>query len=328
MGSTKSKLIQLFKERKDYVSGQKLAEELEISRTAVWKNIKELEKDGFVFESLKRKGYRLLESPVSISPSDIQQSLRTTELGKPLFYFQEVTSTQEKIHMLAKEGYPNGTVVLAGEQTAGKGRRKREWSSLKGKGMWMSVLLRPPFSPGKAPQLTLVTATTIVRVLQEFGVTATIKWPNDIMIGDRKVCGILTEMKAELDCIDYLVLGIGLNVNQAEAEMPEELKKKATSLYNEKNEVFKIEEIVSHLLNRFEQELDRFYKEGFLPFQKEWQASGYKTGEWIDVSTWNKPWRAKVIRIEEDGALTVLDEYGEEQRLYSAEILWNDHYHS
>ncbi|SDI98632.1 biotin--[acetyl-CoA-carboxylase] ligase [Salimicrobium halophilum] len=327
MGSTKSKLIQLFKEQEDYLSGQRLAERLNVSRTAVWKNIKELEKEGFVFESLKWKGYKLLESPVSISPSEVQQSLDTIELGKKLFYFKEVTSTQERVHALAKEGYPHGTVVLAGEQTAGKGRRKREWSSLKGKGMWMSLLLRPPFPPAKAPQLTLVAATTVVQVLREFGVTAKIKWPNDIMIGDRKVCGILTEMQAEQDWIDYLVLGIGLNVNQNETEMPGELKKKATSLYIETGVESAIEDIVSCLLNRFEVELGRFYDKGFLPFQQEWQSSGYKTGEWVDVSTWKKPWRAKVTRIEEDGALTVLDEQGQEQRLYSAEILWNDHYY-
>lgn len=325
-GSTKRKLIHLFKETDEYLSGQWLAEKLSVSRTAVWKNIKELEKEGFSFDVVKKKGYKLTGASPGISPASVQSALHTVHIGQTLYHFTEVGSTQEKVHMMAKEGYPHGTVVLADEQTAGKGRMKREWNSLKGKGVWMSVLLRPSFPPQLAPQLTLVTATSIVKVLRKTGINATIKWPNDIMIGDRKVCGILTEMRAEQDSVDYLVMGIGLNVNQSREELPEELKQKATSLRIETGESRDLSELVTEILNRFEMDVDRFHEEGFLPFQQEWEEIGYKAGEWVSVSTWGTPWQARIIRMESDGALIVTDESGTEQRLYSAEILWNDNY--
>ncbi|SIS37197.1 biotin--[acetyl-CoA-carboxylase] ligase [Salimicrobium flavidum] len=325
-GSTKRKLIDLFKETEDYLSGQWLADTLSVSRTAVWKNIKELEKEGFLFEVVKKKGYKLVGTSPGISPASIQSTLNTKEIGRTFYHFTEVKSTQEKIHTMAKEGYPNGTVALADEQTAGKGRMKRDWNSLKGKGIWMSLLLRPSIPPQKAPQLTLVAATSIVNVLQASGIEATVKWPNDLMIGDRKVCGILTEMRAEQDSIDYLALGIGLNVNQSLEDMPVELERKATSLYMETGEERVISEIVTELLNRLEYELNRYFELGFSPFQEEWGKIGYKVGQWVSVSTWGEPWRAKIDRMEADGALMVLDSSGREHQLYSAEILWNENY--
>ncbi|SDX72395.1 MULTISPECIES: biotin--[acetyl-CoA-carboxylase] ligase [Salimicrobium] len=325
-GSTKTRLISLLKESGGYLSGQKLAGELNVSRTAIWKNIKELEKEGFTFEAVKKKGYRLKDEADDMPPSFVQSALTTEEIGHPLFHFKEVTSTQEKIHTLAKEGKPHGTVVLADEQTAGKGRRKRAWDSPKGSGVWMSLLLRPSFSPQRAPQVTIVAASALVKALRNFGISATIKWPNDVMIGDRKVSGILTEMRAEQDFVEYIVLGLGVNINQREEDLPENLREKATSIQRETGKKTSIGEVAVAVLHEFEQEYERFIEEGFTCFENDFSTIGYKVGEWVQVSTWKEPWLARIDKIEADGALSVTDESGKRERLYSAEILWNKHY--
>ncbi|WP_369813137.1 biotin--[acetyl-CoA-carboxylase] ligase [Virgibacillus halodenitrificans] len=232
MESTRNKLIDLLAKDKDtYISGQMLSEHLGISRSAVWKHMKNLEKDGYQIEGKSNKGYRIISFPDKLSENTIKWGLNTSWLGSKIIHKESTPSTQVIAHQLAQEGSPHGTIILADEQTSGRGRLNREWFSSKGKGIWMSIILRPEILPYLAPQLTLLTATVLAEVVQKnTTVTPMIKWPNDILINKKKTAGILTEMQAEQDQIQYVIIGIGMNINQTKEDIPIEIQSKATSL--------------------------------------------------------------------------------------------------
>src|SRR5690554_2579049 len=216
MQSTRNKLIHLLANNDDqYISGQKLSEMLHISRSAIWKQMKNLEKAGYEIEGKPNQGYRILSFPDDLSEYTLQWGLDTEWIGKKIIHKQTTTSTQIVAHKLAQENCEHGTIVIADEQTKGKGRMNRPWHSSKKKGIWMSIILRPAILPYRAPQLTLLTATVLADVINEhIGIRPQIKWPNDILINNKKTAGILTEMQAEQDQIQYVVIGVGLNVNQ------------------------------------------------------------------------------------------------------------------
>ncbi|WP_173916320.1 biotin--[acetyl-CoA-carboxylase] ligase [Halobacillus sp. Marseille-Q1614] len=325
MESTRNRLIHLLNENEGYQSGQDLSEKLSISRTAVWKHMKELEKDGYQIEAVQRKGYRIVSSPDKISENTLQWGLKTEWMAKQMHHFEEVTSTQDVAHQLAKQGKPHGTVVIADQQLKGKGRMERPWDSPKGKGIWMSVLLRPKLLPIQAPQLTLLAATVLAEVIeQQTGLKPQIKWPNDILLEHKKMAGILTEMQAEQDQIQYVVLGMGLNVNQKLEDIPEALRHKATSLLVETDEEWGIQEMIQAILTQFEKTYDRFIEEGFQHIKQTWENYGYKIGEEVEISTLRKSWKATLLGIEPDGALRAKDQDGKEEKLYSAEIHWGE----
>ena len=201
------------------VSGQQLAEEFGISRTAIWKHIKELEEKGYAIESVKKKGYRIVSIPDTLESLAIQTGLKTKHIGRNIEYVESCSSTQIIAHKLAQEGAPDGTVVLTETQTAGRGRMARKWDSAAGKGVWMSVILRPDVVPQKAPQFTLVTAVAVVRAIEEVTkLQPKIKWPNDILLNGKKCTGILTELQSDADGIQALIIGIGLNINQEKTD--------------------------------------------------------------------------------------------------------------
>ncbi|WP_431799147.1 biotin--[acetyl-CoA-carboxylase] ligase [Halobacillus andaensis] len=325
MESTRNRLIQLLDKSDGYISGQQLSDKLNISRTAVWKHMKELEKDGYEIEAIQRKGYRILSSPDKVSENTVQWGLDTNWLGHQLFHYKEVPSTQDIAHQLAKQNKPHGTVVIADEQVKGKGRMSRPWHSPKGKGVWMSILLRPDLVPVQAPQLTLLAATVLAEVFgEEETIAPQIKWPNDILISHKKVSGILTEMQAEHDQIQYVVLGIGINVNQTSEEIPEELRKKASSLRIESEQIWPITDTIKKLLHQFEVTYDQFMAHGFQHVKKLWEKYGYQIGEKVTIKTMKKEWEAVLVGIEPDGALRARDFNGNEEKLYSAEIQWGE----
>ncbi|MFC7060430.1 biotin--[acetyl-CoA-carboxylase] ligase [Halobacillus seohaensis] len=325
METTRNRLIQLLNQEEGYISGQQLSEQLSISRTAVWKHMKELEKDGYEMESVQRKGYRILSSPNKVSENTLQWGLNTSWIGHHLYHYDEVSSTQEIAHQLAKQGKPHGTVVVANEQLEGKGRMARPWHSPKGKGIWMSILLRPDLSPVQAPQLTLLAATVLAEVIaRRSNLSPQIKWPNDILINHKKVSGILTEMQAEHDQIQYVVLGIGINLNQLDEEIPSEIRHKASSLQVESMQDWLIAETIQDILMNFETTYDEFSVEGFNHVKEIWEQYGYKIGDKVTITTMKRKWEATLVGIEADGALNTRDMYGTEEKLYSAEIEWGE----
>ncbi|UOR12483.1 biotin--[acetyl-CoA-carboxylase] ligase [Halobacillus amylolyticus] len=325
MESTRKQLIELLDSQQGHISGQDLSKRLNISRTAVWKHMKELEKDGYEIEAVQRKGYKIISSPNKVSENTLQWGLNTDWLGHNLQHFEEVTSTQEVVHQLAKQGKPHGTVVIADKQVQGKGRMSRNWDSPKGKGIWMSILLRPELLPYQAPQLTLLAATVLAEVIAEqSSILPQIKWPNDLLVNHKKVSGILTEMQAEQDQIQYVVLGIGINVNQTESDIPEELQHKASSLQIESQQQWSIQGTIQRILQQFERTYDQFMTNGFKDVKLKWEQFGYRIGEEVTISTMKKSWQARLVGIEPDGALLARDEKGKEEKLYSAEIHWGE----
>lgn len=225
----KAKILTCLKEAGDYVSGQALCQQFGVSRTAVWKAIRQLQEEGWEIEAVRNRGYRLRESGDVYNQAALESALTTRWLGRNLVFLDEVDSTNTQVRRLADQGAPEGTLVAAEQQNAGKGRRGRSWMGPKGSGVWMSFLLRPEFMPEAASMLTLVAAMAVSDGIREVtGLDCRIKWPNDIVADGKKLCGILTEMSSEMDGIHYVIVGIGINVGIR--EFPEELKETATSL--------------------------------------------------------------------------------------------------
>lgn len=225
----KTKILKTLKSATGYVSGQELCENLGVSRTAVWKVIRQLEEDGYRIEAVRNRGYRLLESEDVFTGEEIRSALHTRRIGQELVFLDTTDSTNNEARRRAEQGAPDGTLVVAIEQTAGKGRRGRSWVSPGGTGVWMSLLLRPDIPPECASMLTLVAAMAVETGIRRVtGLEGQIKWPNDVILDGKKVCGILTEMSTEMESIHYVIVGIGINVGIT--EFPGELQDTATSL--------------------------------------------------------------------------------------------------
>ena len=227
----KSKVLELLKHSDDYISGQRICEQLGVSRTAVWKVMNRLREEGYVIDSVNNKGYKLLSCPDLLSEDLISSSLheRQTDFIQKVVYLPDVDSTNTYAKSAAEHGLPDRTLVTADRQTSGKGRRGRSFSSPGGVGIFMTLLLKPDIPPLKASMLTLPAGMAVCQALREItGIPAMIKWPNDIVVNGKKVCGILTEMSTEEDAIRYVVVGIGINANTT--DFPEEIRATATSL--------------------------------------------------------------------------------------------------
>lgn len=304
-----------------YLSGQHLADLIGCSRTAVWKHIEELRKEGFELEAVKRKGYRILKTPERITADEVRLGLKTNFIGKNIHYEETVDSTQKIAHQLASEGVPEGTVILAEEQLSGRGRMDRKWHSPKYTGIWMSLILRPNILLTKAPQLTLLTAVSVVQAIEELtSLTPEIKWPNDILINGKKVTGILTELQAEADRIHSIIVGIGINVNQRLDDFPEELHDKASSLLIETGEPVPRAELIRAIFTRFEKLYQLYLKEGFYPIKLLWESYAVSIGKPIKARTLMNTIEGKALGITDDGVLKVEDDMGVIHHVYSADI--------
>ncbi len=245
------------------MSGQQLCDRLGVSRTAVWKVMKQLKEEGYQIESVPSRGYRLVESPVDVySESEIASRLQTKWAGRRLVFFESTGSTNPDAKRFAEEGAPHGTTVVADRQTAGRGRRGRSWESPAGRSIYFTSIVRPAFVPDKASMITLVMALSVAEAIQEVtGLPTGIKWPNDIVVNGKKVVGILTEMSMtpEMNEIQFLVAGVGVNVNQESLEeFPEELRGTATSLKIESGRQFDRAALLAEILARFEESYETF----------------------------------------------------------------------
>lgn len=324
MSSTRERIIALLAANSDsYISGQSISDQLKISRTAVWKQMKVLKEDGYLIEAIPNKGYRIISTPTKLSENTLQWGLHTNWLGKSIEFFEEVDSTQTKANILAQQGCNHGTIVIASKQGAGRGRMNRAWYSNNEDGIWMSIVLRPKVLPAHAPQFTLLTGTVLADVLSEkTNLDIRIKWPNDLFIGDKKVAGILTEMQAEQDQIQHLVIGIGINVNQLTSELPDEIKNKATSLREETSHVYSIKELIQAVLEAFEAAYERYLDLGFSEIKAKWEKRGYKMNENVTYHSGNVQSQGIIKGINESGALLVQNSDNQIITLYSAEIDW------
>jgi len=246
-------LKELIENKNRYISGQELSEKFGVSRTAIWKYIKKLKDEGFVIESVTNKGYILIDSPDTLYPVEIKRNLKTEFIGKEIIYLDSVDSTNNYGKNLASKGFDDGTVIVAEEQTKGRGRLGREWISQKGKGIWMTLMLKPDIKPDKASQVTLIAALSVLKGIKNVAdVDIMIKWPNDLVINGKKICGILTELGAEIDIINFLCVGIGINVNGEEDDFNKIGLNTATSLKATIGETIDRKRLIVEILESFE----------------------------------------------------------------------------
>ncbi len=249
----KEQILTKLREQHGFVSGQELCDTLGVSRTAVWKAINGLRSAGYEIEAVQNKGYRLVSTPNILTEHEIASRLETTWAGCELHYFDETGSTNIDAKNLAEQGAPHGTLVVADTQTNGRGRRGHTWQSPSGSTIAMSLVMRPTFSPEKASMLTLVMGLAVADAIAEVsGLQTQIKWPNDAVINRKKVTGILTEMSAEPGYIQYVVIGIGINVNSAIEEFPEEIRDMATSMKLECGREISRAEVIAAAMKYFE----------------------------------------------------------------------------
>ncbi len=315
----KDKIIERLYLEKGFVSGEVISNEYGLSRTAIWKYVKSLREEGYEIESRTKKGYMLVSIPDNINYKQIQKDLKTSIIGKEIFYYDSLESTNTKAKEIALQ-INEGALVVADEQTAGKGRLGRKWTSPKNKGLYMSVILKPKTNPANIARLTLLGAAAINLALLDIGIKSEIKWPNDIVINGKKVAGVLTEMNSELGTINYIVLGIGINVNIDLDQIPEELKEKATSLKIIKGEEVDRRELFIRLFTR----MDELYRE-FLQTGEIERAiqicidNSAVIGKEIVVHQGEDKRQGRAIEINKKGELLVEFETGVEN-LFSGEI--------
>jgi BirA family transcriptional regulator, biotin operon repressor / biotin---[acetyl-CoA-carboxylase] ligase len=318
----RKKLLDAFSNNDDqYLSGQILADTIGCSRTAIWKHIEELRKDGFELEAIRNKGYRIVKTPERVSADEIRLGLKTKYLGQSIHYEDTVDSTQRVAHRLAYDQSMEGTVVVAEEQTLGRGRMERKWYSPKYTGIWMSIILRPKIPLPKAPQLTLIAAVAVVQAIEELTeLTPQIKWPNDILINGKKMTGILTELQAEADQINSVIIGMGINVNQKLEDFPVELREIATSLAIEQGVYFSRSAIIRSVLTHLEKLYFIYIEKGFFPIKILWESYAISIGKTIKARTLSNVIEGKALGITDDGVLRIEDHSGEIHHIYSADI--------
>lgn len=304
-----------------YVSGEEISRKLSISRTAVWKQINKLREEGYEFEAVSRKGYRLISRPERLEYSALLQVLNTTAFGRKLKLLDVTTSTQEEVRLRAEQGAEEGTLVIAEEQTIGRGRQGRKWHSPAGKGIWMSLLLRPRLPLSAAPQLTLLSAVAVCRAIRAVtGVAAGIKWPNDLLVDGRKVCGILLESAGEDEMIRYCIAGIGIDANLTPDDLPPELASIATSLQIESGRKVDRAVLIGAVMAELEKLYGLYMEEGFAPIGHLWEALSVTTGRQITIKTAQGEVAGRAMGLDERGGLIVMQEDNRLTTIFSGEV--------
>ncbi len=315
----KDKVLSFLIEQSDYISGEEISQNLGVTRACIWKAVKKLQDEGYVIESSTRKGYKLIERPNVITSLEVREIISSKIFGKHIEYFNAVNSTNEKAKELATNGAVEGTVILADKQVSGKGRLGRGWSSPSKTGIWMSVILKPCILPQSASQITLIAGLCMCEAIQAVtGLEAKIKWPNDIVVNGKKVCGILTEMSAEIERINYIVLGIGVNVNQK--AFPEYLPY-ATSLMIEGKKEYQRKYIIKDFLERFEKAYAAFCEtENLVAILERYERNCITLGKSVKIIEQKGEYIAQAIGITSDGSLQIVTQEGEERTVVSGEV--------
>jgi len=313
----RSSILEMLRSRPgQLVSGVELGKQLNISRVAVSKQIQRLRKEGYDIESTASMGHCLKRLPDLLRPEEVYPRLTTKILGREICYFSSIASTNDEAKKRAMAGCPEGTLVITEMQLGGRGRLSRGWFSPMAKGIWFSIVLRPPFPPQEAPKCTLMAAVAVNRAIREVaGIFCGIKWPNDILCNGRKLVGILTEMSAEMDAINHIVIGVGINVNIDPSEIPVELKATATSVSMEAGfEISRID-LFAKVLEKMEELYLQVKSEGFSSVLEAWRQESVTLGRMVNVIGFDKSFVGKAVDIDAEGALLVETEQGVERVL-------------
>lgn len=315
-------ILRLFREQDGFVSGEKISRSLNVTRTAVWKHISALRDAGYVIEATPSRGYRLVASPDILNIEELASQLHTSSIGRRLVCLSETVTTNADSFRLAEDGAVEGTVVIADAQSSGKGRLGRAWTSPPGVNLYCSVVLRPSIKPYEAPQLTFLSAVAVARAIELItNLKPEIKWPNDVLIQGKKVAGLLNEMSAETDAINFVILGVGVNLNMTFGQFPSDLRHPATSLLLETGQPVGRVRFTATLLN----ELDRLYTDfrshGFALVREEWQQRCSANGRHVVVTDCGvEVVSGKYFGIDGDGALLVRRSNDKIERILSGDV--------
>jgi len=317
------KILSKLRASTEYISGEDLCKSADVSRAAIWKHIEKLREEGYDIEASPHMGYRLVGIPDRLIPSEVKWKLKAKVLGREIISYKKVDSTNDIAYELAEKGLKEGSVILSEEQEKGKGRHGRSWLSPSKGGIYFSVILRPRMTPNEIPKITLLAAVATARAIRDVtGLMAMIKWPNDILINHKKVCGILTEMKAEQDGVDFIVIGIGINVNTPHKQLP----KLASSLREElrlsgKDEYVSRIELAKRLIECLEEDYFLLKKDGFRQIMDEWKRLTDMIGSSVKVVVQNRTFEALVHNVDPDGSLVVRRDAGTLERISSGDII-------
>lgn len=288
-----------------FISGEQISRDLHVSRTAIWKHINILKERGYIFESSTRKGYRLIYAPNLLTPLEIDSVLHTENFGRHVVYLSSTTSTNEEAKKIAREGAEEGTIVVAEEQTGGRGRLTRSFYCPFAKGIWFTLILRPKFFPLEASKCTLMAAVGVCRGIRRLGLQdAGIKWPNDILYHGKKLVGILTEMSASMEKIDYIIIGAGINTGMKKSEFPELFRESATSFLAEGIDVSR-KDLLAAILAELEKEYEIAQTQGFDKVLEDWKALSVTLGQDVRVIMGEENYTGKAVDIDKDGCLLV-----------------------
>lgn len=315
-------LAAIKEKRGEWVSGEVLSWSLKVTRTTIWKQVKTLQAEGYAIETSPKKGYRLAALPDILSPEEVLRGLKTEVFGKEHYcYLKEIDSTNNYAKKLAAQGYPEGTLVIAERQTAGRGRRGRQWHSEPGQAIFMSLILRPALPIKELSRITLFIAVAVVDTLERFGIKSGIKWPNDVLINGRKIAGILTEAVTDMDGIEYIVTGIGLNVNNRIADFPEEFRGIATTMREEAGQSIPRVEVLQEFLWQLERGYRQMISGGFGEVLEKVRSLSLVIGRDIKIDSVNGITTGRAIDIDNNGFLMVRDSEGNIHNVMSGEIL-------
>lgn len=319
---SREQILDLLEQNRDSrVSGAELSRALGVSRSAIWKQIEALRALGYEISGGTNQGYRLKGLPDLLYPREIQKDLHTSSLGRQIYHLRSSGSTNQVALELGRQGCPEGTLVVAEEQTAGKGRWQRSWFSPAGTGIWMSLVLRPPLAPYRVPQMTLVIGVSCAQAIYgRLGLRPGIKWPNDIVYGGRKLCGILVEMEAAAEQLHFLVAGIGINVNQEPADFPPGLRDTAASLRMIAGRPVERLPLVRRLLEALEENYRGYCRDGFEPVRQQWLEYQVTIGKVVRVQAGAEEFTGEACGLDEDGSLLVRLDGGRVRRCIAGEV--------
>ena len=314
------RILELLRRQEGFLSGEDIGRELSITRAAVWKGIKKLREEGYEIEAVTNRGYRLTNPETMYNKRELEQGLKTKTMGQTIYFYEETDTTNNRARELALEGAPEGTLVVAEKQTAGRGRRGKVWESPLGTGIWMSLVLRPQIMPAEASVLTLLCGLATAEAIEaETGLSAGIKWPNDILINGKKAVGILTEMDGEMSEVHFVIPGIGINVNTA--SFPPEIAEIATSLYLECGKTVSRRRLVHKVLERLEEHYETFLRTGsFAAMLEDYRKHCITLGKEVHVLG-REPFFAEALDITSEGELLVRRaDNGKEEVVFSGEV--------
>jgi BirA family biotin operon repressor/biotin-[acetyl-CoA-carboxylase] ligase len=321
MNQSKRTVIDILRDSPGFVSGEAISQSLGVSRNAVHKHVNSLRKRGYDIVGVSRRGYKLEDEPTALSMALVAERTGQSVFGRALRYHDEIESTNVEAKKLAGAGAPEGTVVVAERQSAGRGRLGRRWTSPAGKGLLFSVVLRPPVDMADVHLLTIAAATAACDAIESLAdVSLRIKWPNDLLIDDRKVGGILLEVAGEQDAVDWVVVGIGLNVNTEYGELPVALRRTAVSLKTAAGRDIDRSELLARLLLSLEESYTDAVRNGFDDVLARFRERDYLARRSVSVQTRRGPVMGVALGVDEKGALLVQLPHRHVQRFHSGDV--------